>query len=66
MEEMSFEPIDGPGDPSGLADRIVWTWVIQRWPDDEPPPWRRSGEVETADLPKTWVARETIHIGYDP
>lgn len=66
---MDWELDDRPLGDMDLAERIVWTWVVEVWPEGQPPPWTDDASYEAAhrsELPVTWVARETIHVGYEP
>lgn len=48
-----------------IDEQITWTWIVETWGDDDPPPWRNDvayDNADRADLPITWIARDTIHF----
>lgn len=51
------------------CELILWDWVMEAWEDDQEPPWRNPearSQCGRSPLPVTWIAGETIHLGYGP
>lgn len=55
--------------PMELASRIIWTWKMEVWGDDQDPPWKGDEAWDACsrdEIPITWIpnAGETIPVGY--